>query len=239
MEASTARERSLAINAFMVHVYKWMSFGLLLTAMISWTTLNSPELMEQLIEFNLKTGKMELTTVCWFLMIAEIGLVFYLASKIGSMSGVKATILFMAYAGMNGLTLSPILNLYTGESIFMTFAITSGMFGTMALYGTITKKDLTSFGSFLLMGLIGLIIAMVVNMFFQNSMVHLMISCVGVIIFMGLTAYDAQKIKEMGRTAPYDDPTAIRRGAIMGALALYLDFINLFMYMLQFLGVRK
>ncbi|HKK33722.1 MAG TPA: Bax inhibitor-1/YccA family protein, partial [Desulfomicrobiaceae bacterium] len=142
----------------------------------------------------------------------------------------------MLYSAMNGATLSAVLLAYTGASVFSTFLVCAGMFGAMSVYGMTTKKDLTSMGSFLFMGLIGIIIASVVNIFLQSPAMHFVISGVGVLIFTGLTAYDTQKLKAMGESAPMDDATAVRRGTILGALTLYLDFINLFLMLLRFMG---
>jgi hypothetical protein len=140
------------------------------------------------------------------------------------------------YSGLNGVTLSAILLAYTGSSVVGTFVICAGMFGAMSIYGMVTKKDLTSLGSFMFMGLIGIILASVVNIFLRSPGLEFAISGIGVLVFVGLTAYDTQKLKEMGQTAPMEDGTAVRRGTILGALTLYLDFINLFLMLLRFFG---
>ena len=172
------------------------------------------------------------------LIITQIGLVFWLASRVMHMSASKATGVFMLYAGLTGITFSAIFMAYTTASIFSTFLVTAGTFGAMSLYGYTTKKDLTSWGSFLFMGLIGIIIASVVNMFMQSSMMHMIITYAGVLIFVGLTAYDTQKIKEMnilGNEGTEEDT----KEAIRGALTLYLDFINLFLMLLRLMGDRR
>ncbi len=151
-----------------------------------------------------------------------------------------ATALFLIYSALNGITLSVILHVYTATSVAATFFITAGMFGAMAIYGLVTKKDLSGLGSFMFMGLIGMIIASVVNIFLQSSMMAWIVSGLGVIIFTGLTAYDVQKITQIGASGIMrEGEAAIRKGAIMGALALYLDFINLFLSLLHFVGNRE
>jgi len=156
------------------------------------------------------------------------------------MSSATATTLFVIYAALNGITLSFIFIIYTRTSIASTFFVCAGTFIACSIYGWVTKKDLTSFGGFLIMGLIGIIIATIVNMFLNSTMLSMMISYIGVFIFVGLTAYDTQKIKNMALTQPADlDGGAIRKGAILGALSLYLDFINLFLFFLRIMGVSR
>jgi len=174
------------------------------------------------------------------LLITELGMVFYLSARIQKISAQAATGIFLAYSALNGVTLSTILLYYTASSVTATFFVTAGMFGAMAVYGFVTKKDLSSWGSFLFMGLIGIIIASVVNMFLGSSMMSWVISGIGVIIFTGLTAYDVQQITRMGEQGIMNGgESAIRKGAIMGALKLYLDFINLFLMLLRFMGDRR
>ncbi|BCS88291.1 Bax inhibitor-1/YccA family protein [Pseudodesulfovibrio sediminis] len=226
------------VNAFMRGVYGWMSAGLGLTAVIAFLTATTPALQQLVFSFR-ADGSIGISSLVWILMFAELGIVFYLGARIGTMSASMATGLFLVYSAMNGLTLTPILLMYTAESVAATFVCTAGMFGAMSAYGMITKKDLTSWGSLLFMGLIGIIIAMVVNMFLQSSAMSFAISVIGVIIFLGLTAYDTQKLKTMGENVPLGDATAIRRGSILGALTLYLDFINLFLMLLRLMGSRR
>ncbi len=214
---------------FMVRVYNWMTAGLGITGFMAYYIANSPTMLK--IVF----GNPIVPIV---LIIAQIGLVFWLASRVMKMSASQATGVFMLYAGLTGITLSSIFIVYTAASITSTFLITAGTFGAMSLYGYTTKKDLTSWGSFLFMGLIGIIIASVVNMFMESEMMHAIISYAGVLIFVGLTAYDTQKIKEMnilGNEGTDEDT----KEAVQGALTLYLDFINLFLMLLRLLGDRE
>ena len=173
------------------------------------------------------------------MLIAELGIVFYLSARINKLSAGTATGLFLLYSALNGVTISLVLAVYTAQSVFAAFVTCSGMFAAMSVYGHVTKKDLTSWGSFLFMGLIGLLIAMLVNIFLQSSVMQMVISFAGVIIFTGLTAYDTQKLKEMGESAPLDDAVAMRRGVILGALTLYLDFVNLFLMLLRLFGGNR
>ena len=175
----------------------------------------------------------------WGLLIAEIGLVMYLSARIQRISFTTATLLFIAYSIVNGLTLSILFMVYTMSSIATTFFITAGTFGAMALFGYITKKDLTRIGSLCGMAVIGLIIATIVNMFLHNSMMDMVISGIGVLVFVGLTAYDSQKIKQMLTGNDIEINETTQKIALMGALTLYLDFINLFIYLLRLFGDRK
>ena len=214
---------------FMVRVYNWMTAGLGITGFMAFYISNSPAMM------NIIFGNPILPIA---LIITQIGLVFWLATRVMQMSASKATGVFMLYAGLTGITFSAIFMAYTTASIFSTFLVTAGTFGAMSLYGYTTKKDLTSWGSFLFMGLIGIIIASLVNMFMQSSMMHMIITYAGVLIFVGLTAYDTQKIKEMnilGNEGTEEDT----KEAIRGALTLYLDFINLFLMLLRLMGDRR
>ena len=145
----------------------------------------------------------------------------------------------MLYAALMGIFLGPVLLVYTHSSVTQAFVVTAGMFGGMSLYGTVTKRDLTGMGNFLMMGLFGIIIASIVNIFLASSMMDFVISCIGVLIFTGLTAYDTQKLRAFGMNAPVDDATAMRRGALLGALELYLDFINLFLMLLRLFGGNR
>ena len=214
---------------FMVRVYNWMTAGLAITGFMAFYVSSNETIM------NIIFGNPIMPIV---LMIAQIGLVFWLASRVMQMSVSQATGVFMLYAGLTGVTFSFIFVVYTSASITSTFLVTAGTFGAMSLYGYTTKKDLTSWGSFLFMGLIGIIIASVVNMFMQSTMMHMIITYAGVLIFVGLTAYDTQKIKEMnilGNEGTDEDT----KEAIRGALTLYLDFINLFLMLLRLMGDRR
>jgi len=214
---------------FMVRVYNWMTAGLAITGFMAFYVSNNETIMSIIF------GNPIMPIV---LMIAQIGLVFWLASRVMQMSVSQATGVFMLYAGLTGVTFSFIFVVYTSASITSTFLVTAGTFGAMSLYGYTTKKDLTSWGSFLFMGLIGIIIASVVNMFMQSTMMHMIITYAGVLIFVGLTAYDTQKIKEMnilGNEGTDEDT----KEAVRGALTLYLDFINLFLMLLRLMGDRR
>ena len=227
---SMPRAKTEAVNAFMRGVYQWMTLGLGLTAVVAFFTASSPALLQALFSNQM---------VAMIVMLAPLGVVIALSAGIQRMSAGTATTLFMVYSALMGLSLSTVLIVYTGQSVFMAFATAAGMFGAMSIYGMTTKKDLTGWGSFLFMGLIGIVIASVVNIFVGSSQMDFIISVLGVIIFTGLTAYDTQKLKVMGETAPADDATAVRRGTILGALALYLDFINLFLMLLRLFGSSR
>ena len=214
--------------AFMSQVYGWMSVALLITAVVSIYTASSETLLTLIFSNRL---------VFYGLLIGEVLMVMGLSAAINKLTPTAATALFIAYAAVNGLTMAVIFLLYTGSSIASTFFITAGTFGAMSAYGYMTKTDLSSWGNLLFMGLIGLIIASVVNIFLHSETVYWITSFVGVLIFTGLTAYDTQRIKAMitlGLT-----PQEERKGAIMGALRLYLDFVNMFLYLLRFFGNRR
>lgn len=225
LSAAELEERS-----FISKVYKWMGFGLLLTALAAYLASSSESFVYMLAENSM---------LFYGLIIGELGLVIYLSTRIQKMSAETAAGAFIVYSILNGLTLSLVLLIYTGESIASTFLSTALTFGAMSVYGYFTKRDLTTMGSYLYMALIGLIIASVVNMFWANSTLYWIISYVGILIFVGLTAYDTQKIKKIGATVNMDDTQTTQKLAIMGALALYLDFINLFLMLLRVAGSRR
>ena len=222
--------RAEVTNAFMRGVYLWMTLGLALTAACAWAALSVPAVMQ--FVFGSKG-------VYIGLLLAELALVFIISGMIHKLSGTAATGLFLLYSALNGLTLSAIMVIYTQTSVAAAFLTAAGMFGAMSIYGLVTKRDLTGMGSFLTMGLFGILIAMIVNMFLQSGTFSLAISILGVFIFLGLTAYDTQALRNMGESAPMDDRTAIQRGTILGALKLYLDFINIFLFLLRFMGDRR
>ena len=223
----TTQARVEVVNAFMRGVYGWMCLGLLVTAAASVFVVSSPALMQAVFG----------NQILFFgLIIAELALVVGLSAAINRLSAGTASGLFMLYSALNGVTLSAIFVVYAKATIFKAFLVTGGMFGAMSLYGLMTRRDLTAMGSFMMMGLIGIIIASLVNMFTKSAMADFIISCIGVLVFTGLTAYDTQKLKVMGEMAPADDATAVRRGTILGALTLYLDFINLFLMLLRLFG---
>ena len=227
---SRSQAQSQASTVFLAKVFNWMAMGLALTGVMAFL-VSSSEAMIQIFIVN--------PVMRWGVILGELGLVFYLSARIQRISSQAATILFFLYSALNGITLSVILLIYTATSVASTFFITAGMFGGMAIYGLVTKRDLSGMGSFMIMGLIGMILASLVNIFMQSSMMSWVISGIGVIVFTGLTAYDVQKIIQIGASGIMQSgESAIRKGAIMGALALYLDFINLFLSLLQFLGNR-
>jgi uncharacterized protein len=224
MPADVRDER---VSAFLSKVYGWMFLGLLVTSGTALGVASSPALIGTIRANPL---------IFWALVIAQLGLVFYLAARVGKLAPVTAAGLFLLYSGLVGVTSSVILLLYTGASITSTFIITAGMFGATAFFGTVTKRSLAGVGQFFFMGLIGLLLAMVVGIFWQSQALQFVISVVGVLVFTGLTAWDAQRMKQMavalpdGRTGSY---------AVVGALSLYLDFINLFFFLLRFTGNRR
>ena len=231
---SFPQARRDAASIFLAKVFYWMAIGLAVTAAVAW--LAQAWLMQQSPE--VVRGMLGMPLIVLF--IAEIALVWYLAARVWQMSPSAATGCFIVYSALNGLTLSVIFLAYTMASIVATFVITAGMFGAMSLYGFVTKRDLSGMGSFLFMGLIGIILASVVNMFLHSSSLGWAISVIGVFIFVGLTAYDVQKIKEMGERGILEQGDAmIQQGAISGALSLYLDFINLFLMLLRFVGIAR
>ncbi len=219
------------VNQFIQGVYNWMGIGLGLTGLVAFFVASS-QTMLQLIFGN--------GIVFFGLIIGELALVFTLASRVHKMSASAATGLFLFYAALNGATLSAIFIRYTASSIASTFFICAGIFVACSIYGMTTKRDLTSLGGFMFMGLIGIILATVVNLFIRSSAVAMIVSYLGVFIFVGLTAYDTQKLKTMALTQPDGlDASVIRKGSIMGALSLYLDFINMFIFLLHILGVSR
>ena len=215
-----------AQRAFMQRIYAWMVGGLLLTAAFVWLTISVGAITE--IVFNIR----------WILMLAELGLVFYLSARIEKMAVSTAQIMFMVYSALNGLTLSIIFFAYTLESISTVFLITAATFGATSLYGYVTKRDLSSVGSFMFMGLIGIIIASIVNIWLQSSALYFAVSVIGVLVFVGLTAWDTQKFKSMYEVE-LQNPEAAAKISILGALNLYLDFINMFIFILRLLGNRR
>ncbi|MDW7773149.1 MAG: Bax inhibitor-1/YccA family protein [Desulfobulbaceae bacterium] len=218
--------RQQASTVFLAKVFNWMAIGLGLTGIIAYGAAQTG-----------MAGVIVASPLFFVLIIAELGMVFYLSARIDKIQPGTATGLFVGYSVLNGLTLSAVFLAYTQASIAGTFMITAGMFGAMAMYGLVTKRDLSGLGSFMFMGLIGIILASIVNIFLQNSSLYWAISVIGVLVFVGLTAYDVQKIKNMGEQGIMEQgEVAIRKGAIMGALALYLDFINLFLMLLRFFG---
>jgi len=216
----------VGLRDYMLRIYNYMASGLALTGIVAYVFAQSGLYIA-----------IARTPLIWLVMLAPLGLVMWLSYGINRMQASTAQGLFWLYAGMMGLSLASVFLVFTGESIARVFFITAGTFGAMSLYGYTTQRDLTQWGSFLFMGLIGIIIAMLVNVFLASSALQFAISVIGVIVFIGLTAYDTQQIKEM--YFEYDDGQIAGKKAVMGALRLYLDFINLFMMLLQLFGARR
>lgn len=228
-DISVPRQRTeVLVNDFVRSVYNWMCIGLALTGFVAFY-VSSNETISRLVFGN---------QILFFgIIIAELALVFSIAGMINKMSAGTATGLFVLYSVLNGVTLSFIFLAYTRSSIYSTFFICAATFLACSIYGWTTKRDLTSLGGFLFMGLIGIIIATLVNMFVRSSAVSMVVSYIGVFVFIGLTAYDTQKLKNMALTQPAGlDGGVVRKGAILGALSLYLDFINLFLMLLRIFG---
>jgi uncharacterized protein len=215
------------VTIFLRSVYGWMAAGLAITALVAYVVAANPALVLTIARNR---------ALFWGLMISQLGIVVWLSARVQSMAPATASLLFMAYSALTGLTMAFVLLAFTGESVATTFMVTAGTFGALAAYGTVTKRSLAGWGQFLFMGLIGVVIASFVGMFWHSDGLQFVLSFIGVIVFTGLTAYDAQRLKVMalsmpdGRTGSY---------AIVGALTLYLDFINLFMMLLRFTGNRR
>jgi len=240
-------ERAVAIDAglraYMIRVYNYMAAGVALTGIVAWLTYQaaggdaisiSGGVIRGLTPFGQAVFQGPLM---WVLVLAPLGLVFFLSFAVQRLQAGTALALFLLYAGLLGLSLASIFLAFTGASITRVFFISAASFGALSLYGYTTQRDLSGFGSFLIMGLVGLILASLVSLFWPNGMLQFLISVIGVFIFAGLTAYDTQRIKEMYDSM--DDGTIVGRKAVMGALSLYLDFINLFLMLLRLVGDRR
>ena len=215
------------LRQYMLSVYNYMGLGLAITGLVAFVVASSPALYMPIFGTPLK----------WVVMLAPLGFVFFLSARIGSMSASTAQLTFWAFAALMGLSLASVFLVFTGESIARVFFITAGTFGAMSLYGYTTGRDLSRFGSFLFMGLIGIIIASIVNIFIGSSAIQFAVSVIGVLVFTGLTAYDTQQIKET--YYELDAADVATKKSIMGALRLYLDFINLFLMLLHLFGNRE
>ena len=232
-DVSGQQEDTLALSkTFLSSVFSWMFMGLLATAGMAWIFADNAYLTSLLIN---ETG---MTMLGWIVMLSPIGFVLLMSFGFQKLSSSALMLLFIAYSVIMGMSLSFIFLAYSLGSIATTFVITAGMFGTMAILGFTTKTDLTKFGSIMIMGLVGIIIASVVNMFLGSAMMDYIISFLGVLIFTGLTAYDVQKLKRIGAQVEAGSESS-RKLIVMGALTLYLDFINLFLFLLRFLGNRR
>ena len=224
-------QTQVLVNTFVRSVYNWMAIGLALTGIVAFYIVNSPSIMRLIFGNQL---------IFFGLIIGELALVFSISARVHKMRASTATALFVLYAALNGATLSVIFLAYTKSSIASTFFICAGTFVACSIFGWTTKRDLTSFGGFLFMGLIGIIIASLVNLFLRSSAMYMIISYIGVFVFVGLTAYDTQKLKNMALTQTAGlEAGVVRKGAILGALSLYLDFINLFLMLLRIFGARR
>ena len=243
-KAKEAQQSTVVIDeglrAYMLKVYNYMATGILLTGIIALLTFKMSVVTNDsgaIVGLTQIGNALYLSGLKWVVMLAPLGVVFYMSFGIKKMSASKAQTTFWVFASLMGLSLSSILLIYTGLSVTRVFFITSATFGAMSIYGYTTKRDLTKLGSFLMMGLIGIIIASLVNIFLKSSMMYFVISILGVLIFVGLTAYDTQKIKNM--YAASDTGELMGKKAVMGALTLYLDFINLFIMLLRLFGQRR
>ena len=219
--------RDVRVTAFLSKVYGWMFLGLLLTAGIAVAVSSSPVLIETLFSNRF---------LLWIMILGQLGLVLYLSVRVEKMAPATAAILFLLYSATVGVTTSIIFLVYTSASIVSAFVIAGGMFGAMAVFGSLTKRSLAGVGQFMFMGLIGIIIASIVNIFVFSDMLSFVISVIGVLVFTGLTAWDAQRLKHMAVALP---DGRVGTYAVVGALSLYLDFINLFFFVLRLLGGRR
>ena len=218
------------LQTYMAQVYGWMASGLFLTAFIAWYAANTPAVMQFVFA----------SKITFFgLIIAQLALVFVISGLVHKLSGAVATSLFMLYSALTGLTMASIFLVYTYSSIASTFVVAGGMFGAMSLYGYTTKRDLSGFGNILFMALIGIVLASLVNFWLQSEALMWAVTYIGVVVFVGLTAYDTQKLKNIGQQIDVNDRENLRRYSIVGALTLYLDFINLFLMLLRIFGNRR
>jgi FtsH-binding integral membrane protein len=215
------------VTAFLRSVYGWMGAGLAVTATVAYLVAASPAIVETIAANRL---------LFWGIIIAQLGVVFVMSARVHRLSPSTASALFIAYAGLTGLTLSFVLLAYTGASVASTFVVTAGMFGAMALYGTVTTRSLAGWGQFLFMGLVGVVLASIVGMFWRSDALQFVISFCGVIVFTGLSAYDAQRLRNIALALPEGQ---VGSYAVVGALSLYLNFINLFLMLLRLFGGRR
>ena len=215
------------VALFLRSVYGWMCGGLAITALTAMFIASSPSIVIAIARNQL---------LFWGIVIAQFGIVIALSARVQKMAASTAAGLFVAYSALTGVTISFVLLAFTGESVASTFIVTAGMFGALALYGTMTRRDLSGLGQFLFMGLIGVVLASIVGIFWHSDALQFVISFIGVIVFTGLAAYDAQRLKAMALAMPAG---ATGSYAVVGALTLYLDFINLFLFLLRFLGSRR
>lgn len=230
-----ATEFDAGLRAYMLKIYNYMASALVLTGLVAWFVAQASVSGTALTPLG---EALFMSPLKWVVMLAPLGVVFYLSARFHAMSEGAAQLWFWVYAALVGLSFASIFLVFTGESIARTFFVTAAAFGGLSLYGYTTKRDLSGMGSFLIMGVIGIFVASIVNIFLQSSAVHFAVSVIGVLVFAGLTAYDTQRLKvSYYQLAQYGASTG--KAAIMGALQLYLDFINMFMFLLQLLGDRR
>jgi uncharacterized protein len=215
------------VTSFLRVVYGWMFAGLAVTAVVAWLVASTPALV-----IAIASNRM----VFWGLALVQIGMVFYLSARVARLAPGTAALLFLAYSALTGVTMAFVLLVYTGESVALTFFVVAGMFGAVALYGTVTTRSLAGVGQFMFMGLVGIVLASIVGIFWQNDALQFVIAFVGVIVFTGLAAWDAQRLKAMALSLPDGQ---VGSYAVVGALSLYLDFINLFLSLLRLMGSRR
>ena len=233
MESISAKQTQVQVrvNAFIRSVYNWMGIGLALTGFVAFYVANTPTMLNIIVRYPMLPL---FALIIWFI------LGIFIRAKIGKLQASTATVLFLVFSGLMGFALSTMFLRYTAASITSTFFICAATFVGCSIYGMVTKRDLTQLGGFLFMGLIGLIIATIVNIFIKSPVVTMMTSYIGVLVFVGLTAYDTQNLKNLAISQPADlDAGVIRKGAILGALSLYVDFINLFIFLLHIFGVNR
>ena len=230
MDSNETAAARYAVSSILKNAYLWMTMALLISGFTAMLVAGNAELVRSIFAAR---------GTLMVLLLIQFGLIWVISSRIGRMSFVSATLLFLLYSVLTGVTLSSIFLLFTAESLSTVFFITSGTFAVVSVYGFATKKDLSSWGSYLLMGVIGLIIASIVNWFLKSELMYWIVSYVGVAIFVGLTAYDTQKIKQLANAYYMEDEETQNKAALMGAITLYLDFINLFLYILRIFGKRK
>lgn len=228
--ANESYEARFAVTAVLKNVYLWMTLALAISGLTAMVVAGNAELVARIFATR---------GTLLILFLAQFGLIWAISSRIGTMSFVTATLLFLLYSVITGVTLSSIFLVFTMESLASVFFITAGTFAVVSIYGFVTKKDLSTWRSYLLMGLIGVIIASIVNWFLASEVMYWIVSYVGVAIFVGLTAYDTQKIKVLANQCYMEDSGTQNKVALMGAITLYLDFINLFLYILRIFGKRK
>lgn len=227
MSATAVAGATERVSVFLRAVYGWMCVGLGITASVAYVVASSPAVLLTIAQNR---------AIFWALIIAQLGIVFVMSARVHKLSPAAAAALFIGYSGLTGLTMAFVLLVYTGSSVASTFVVTAGMFGSLALFGTVTSRSLAGWGQFLFMGLIGVVLASVVGIFWQNDALQFIIAFCGVIVFTGLTAYDAQRLRNMALSLPDGQVGAY---AIVGALTLYLDFVNLFLMLLRLFGGRR